>query len=224
MCCHLVSGSGLGFYCSAEDDDIYPDAWCGQCNQVMLEEDGWNDRSEAFANITLLCHNCYLSARARNQINMPDADFVTLLRESCEYLKRQMEEVEEKYKLSSYERFDFDDDRGEIIFSTEEIPKLIAEFQIVGTISTNSNTWLWSWANESILEHTKNLIRWVKCFGETHALDLLTAPEWDATEVDGWEMTSLTAKLLSAKGAYRAPIEHLLIFVIFTEIRWAEGP
>jgi len=224
MCCHLVTGSGLGFYCATEDDDPYPDAWCGECDQVLLEEKGWNDRSEAFAHIMVVCHNCYLDARARNQMMMAKTDFAALLQESCEYLKTRMEQVEVEYKLSSYERFDFDDDSDELIFSSQGTPKIIAKYQVVGTISSISNTWLWSWANENIPEETKSLIRCVRSFGETNALDRLTTAKWNADEVDGWEMTSVAAKLVSAEAAYRAPIEHLFIFVILTEIRWAEAP
>jgi hypothetical protein len=165
-----------------------------------------------------------MAAKARNQIKMSEEDFASLLNESYDYLNKQIEWVNEEYKIGSYERYDFDDERGEIIFSNRGIPMVIAEYQDVGSISTISNTWLWSWANESIPEHTKNLVRCVRSFGETYALDRFTTAKWDADEIDGWEMTALTAKLLSAKDYYRAPTEKLFIFVIFTEIRWAEEP
>ena len=70
VCRHLVRGSGLGFYWADNPDDPYPDAWCGKCEEVRLREGGdWNDVSEAFARITLLCHHCYEAARARNTIS-----------------------------------------------------------------------------------------------------------------------------------------------------------
>jgi len=68
VCQHLVCGSGLGFFCADDPADPYPDAWCGQCERVREREGGeWNDSSEAFAKITLLCHHCYEAARRRNQ-------------------------------------------------------------------------------------------------------------------------------------------------------------
>jgi len=208
MCGHLVTGSGLGFYCSVEDDDPYPDAWCAQCNKVMLEENGWNDRSEAYTQIKLVCHHCYSNVKSRNQIKMSEADFASLLDESYDYLNTQINQVNAEYKIGSYERFDFDDERGEIIFSDQGTPKVIAEYQNVGSVSTITNTWLWAWANESIPAHTKNLVRNVRSYGETHALERLTTAKWNADEVDGWEMTAITAKLLSAKGYYRAPTRY----------------
>jgi hypothetical protein len=69
VCQHLLRGSGLGFYCADDPEDSYPDAWCGRCGEVRIREGGeWNDASEAFAKVTLLCHHCYEAARQRNQI------------------------------------------------------------------------------------------------------------------------------------------------------------
>ncbi|HEY7312360.1 MAG TPA: hypothetical protein VH643_23555 [Gemmataceae bacterium] len=68
VCQHLVRGSGLGFFSADDPADSYPDAWCGQCEEVRVREGGeWNDSSEAFAKVTLLCHHCYEMVRSRNQ-------------------------------------------------------------------------------------------------------------------------------------------------------------
>jgi hypothetical protein len=40
--------------------------------------------------------------------------------------------------------------------------------------------------------------------------------------VDGWEMTSVAAFLLKAKGAYRSPDERGFTFMILTDVRWAQ--
>jgi len=64
------------------------------------------------------------------------------------------------------------------------------------------------------------MIRIVKSFGESNALTKLTTAQWEANEYDGWEMTSIAAKLLEAAGAYRAPVEHLFFFVLLTEFEW----
>jgi hypothetical protein len=95
---------------------------------------------------------------------------------------------------------------------------LFASFQVVGSISTTSNTWLWSWANPSILESVKKDIHLVRQFGDKHKLEELTEEKWEADELDGWAMTNVTAKLLNAKGAYRCPNENGAMFVVFTDV------
>ncbi len=68
VCQHLVRGSGLGFF-YGDSKDLRPDAWCGDCDRILIENGGeWNDESEAFAKVTILCANCYDIVRQRNEV------------------------------------------------------------------------------------------------------------------------------------------------------------
>jgi hypothetical protein len=67
VCGHLVQGVGRGFVAtSAEPGDPRPDAWCAHCDEVFQAETGWNDVSESYAEITVICAGCYDEARSRN--------------------------------------------------------------------------------------------------------------------------------------------------------------
>ena len=71
VCKHLLqslrTGQKVGFYWASEPRG---DAWCHACEQVRLTEGGasgeWNERSEAFAQITILCGQCYDRVRDLN--------------------------------------------------------------------------------------------------------------------------------------------------------------
>jgi hypothetical protein len=67
VCQHLAKGSGLGFFCDTGSDDPRPDAWCAECDAVMMADGSWNEKNEKVAGITLLCVNCYDAAKERNQ-------------------------------------------------------------------------------------------------------------------------------------------------------------
>ena len=68
VCSHLVTGEGLGFFAAEASESERPDAWCSECEKVRIAEGGeWNDRSEAFAGVTLICARCYDQARERNE-------------------------------------------------------------------------------------------------------------------------------------------------------------
>jgi hypothetical protein len=41
-----------------------PNGWCRQCDAIMAREGGWNDTSEAFAEVKLVCSACFARARA----------------------------------------------------------------------------------------------------------------------------------------------------------------
>ena len=68
ICQHLVTGSNLGFY-YGDETDPRPDAWCGDCDHVLITNSGeWNDASEANAGVTLVCAGCYDQVRRRNEV------------------------------------------------------------------------------------------------------------------------------------------------------------
>lgn len=67
VCRHLQTGRGLGFFRADDVDDPHPDAWCAECEKVRLAEGEWNDVSEGFVKITLLCAGCYEVVKRRNQ-------------------------------------------------------------------------------------------------------------------------------------------------------------
>jgi hypothetical protein len=64
VCQHLLGALGtrkkVGLFRSGGPRG---DAWCSACEEVRIREDGvtgdWNERSEAFAGIKLLCGACY---------------------------------------------------------------------------------------------------------------------------------------------------------------------
>lgn len=64
VCQHLVkalkTNRQVGFYYAGE---LRGDAWCEACEKVRVREGGetgeWNERSEQFADVTLICSACY---------------------------------------------------------------------------------------------------------------------------------------------------------------------
>lgn len=73
VCQHLVQslrdGEPRGFW-SAEPEagDLRPDSWCDACEEMVTETGGeWNDESEAFAGVSLLCGACYDRVKAMNK-------------------------------------------------------------------------------------------------------------------------------------------------------------
>lgn len=49
-----------------EDEDLQ--AWCSECEKIRSEYDGWDEESEKFAGITLVCENCYFELKEFNNI------------------------------------------------------------------------------------------------------------------------------------------------------------
>jgi hypothetical protein len=68
VCTHLIGElTSLGFNRRKPTKrDPFPDAWCDDCEIIRVAHGGWNEESEKFAKIGLLCSGCYERARIRN--------------------------------------------------------------------------------------------------------------------------------------------------------------
>ncbi|MDX1906589.1 MAG: hypothetical protein SF053_06095 [Bacteroidia bacterium] len=73
VCQHLKPGEKNGFHEAfptyqgmelQEDDDFQ--AWCDTCENVREAYEGWNEDSEKFAKIRLICEACYFAIKTLN--------------------------------------------------------------------------------------------------------------------------------------------------------------
>lgn len=148
-----------------------------------------------------------------------ESKWAQLVRVANEYTQVQQKKLESDYDFSHYERWDLNQETGELIFSNKGLPTVIAKFQFVGSFSEKSNTWLWSWGNSSILPTLSHKVEAIKQYGEKNDIRKLTERKWPAEQIDGWEMAAVTNYLLKAKGVYRPPFKQGATFLVITEVR-----
>lgn len=224
VCQHLVAGEGCGFHCAFDTevpDQLCPDAWCDLCEEAFQAEGEWNDRSEAVAKIASLCDRCYEVARERNWRQDAEA-FDQLVRDAMSYLQAKQALLNAEFRLGEDERYDWYQETGQLVFSQQGQPRVVADIQFVGSVSTISDTWLWAWANESFVATlTAEAIK-VRTYGTERQFLRLASARWKATEVDGWEMTAVAAFLSQAQGAYRSPSERGPAFMLLKNVRWVQ--
>jgi uncharacterized protein DUF6882 len=222
VCRHLSEGTAQGFHWSRESSgSLWPDAWCDQCESVRETEGGWTERSEAVADIRSLCDRCYDEARSRNW-KQDESAYAQLVIDALEYLKARQRDLQSQFRLSTYERYDWNQDSGTLVFSNGDGAQLVADFEFVGTLSARAGTWMWSWANASLLDKVKIQMTQVRAYGEEHRFMKLASPLWSATEADAWQMTALAAYILGGKGGYKSPDEGGDCFLLMTAVRWAQ--
>ena len=64
ICGHIheagKTGQSPGFNFVPDSENQFPDAWCDACEEHLQENGGeWNDETESFTKIILLCSDCY---------------------------------------------------------------------------------------------------------------------------------------------------------------------
>ena len=129
---------------------------------------------------------------------MNETEFRQLVSESTEILRTRIAEAREHFDIGAFERYDYDLNSNLFWWSDAGVPKIEARIVIAGSVSTNSTTWLWSWANPHFDELRSPEIEFVRAYGVRHGIHQLTEPKWPADEIDGWEMTSIAARLLES--------------------------
>lgn len=77
-----------------------------------------------------------------------------------------------------------------------------ARLVLVGTVSAQAGTFLWSWANPANATEAIAGIESVREFGQRHDLGLLTTPELPGGRPQGLEMLAVAARVLDAEGCW----------------------
>lgn len=144
-----------------------------------------------------------------------NTDFETYANATCEEFQPIQSAFIDLYDINSYKNWYYDHGYGVFEFRDGSGPDLYFKYADVGSFSTRHNTWMWSWDNESTPMPVKKLMAKVKAYGEANGYDDMTTGLIDGDEYTGWAMTSITAKLLNAIGAYRAPFDHLHAYFAF---------
>ncbi|MEO6639429.1 MAG: DUF6882 domain-containing protein, partial [Ginsengibacter sp.] len=88
----------------------------------------------------------------------------------------------------------------------------------VGSFSEKSNTWKWSWDNDSTLKNVKEKVHIVREFGQKSSFEKLITGYFDSDKFEAWEFAAIAAKLTNGIGVYR-PVNdrQLQIFLVITE-------
>jgi hypothetical protein len=150
---------------------------------------------------------------------MNEAEFRQLVREATEFLRARIAKAREQFDIGAFERYDYDLYSNRFWWSDAGVPKVEARIVIVGSVSTESNTWLWSWANPHFDDVRTPEIELVRAYGVRHGIHQLTEPKWPADERDGWEMTSIAARLLESSAAYRSPSAVGAFFLLLSDLK-----
>lgn len=153
---------------------------------------------------------------------MDAVSFNDLSKTAYDYLNKQQEICHAVYKMEMYQNWFYDQVTGKLIFHDNGLKKLVVDYEVVGSVSEMTNTFLWAWANPNLEEKVRSKMIKVREYGEKRGFKKLIDSMWTADQYDGWEMTAISAYLLEAKGAYRIPVDDgkLFMYMIFKNIRW----
>ncbi|WP_162259180.1 DUF6882 domain-containing protein [Duganella sp. Root198D2] len=206
VCSHLIGNPAQKWHCGyPEKDAAWRDAWCAVCNEVYEREGGWNAMNEGEVEIDVICGHCYEGAMAQSITCLDDArqaewtHYLETLRKAEWAQPGAMTDV---FGLRNYPVWDCYQRSAQLVFIHGDHLQIVADVEFVGTHSTDSNTWTWSWANFDLLEPVRSRIAAFRDFGEQRAYPRLTVPTWRADHQDAKDMTVVAADVLRGIGCF----------------------
>jgi hypothetical protein len=138
--------------------------------------------------------------------------------EKCvEELKVLQNKFQNEYDVDWYEKWFYNHSTGLLTFSTGD-QELNFKYFDVGSFSEKSNTWKWSWDNDSTPENVKENANLIKQFGQRSNFQKLKNGTFQSDGFQAWEFTAIAAKLINGIGVYRPVSDNQLkIFFVITE-------
>ena len=94
--------------------------------------------------------------------------------------------------------------------------EIVFPFQVLGTESDNSLTWLWAWADEQpeVSDDLLRSARDVKAWGAREGVAEFTIPSLDLNRADGIMLSLIASEICSASGYYRDAYDGGTLFIL----------
>ncbi|WP_339912019.1 DUF6882 domain-containing protein [Symmachiella dynata] len=163
------------------------------------------------------CPHCGHLLWSANTAEDHRSDFEKLLSQSLEELIVK-NTAQQQWGLGANSGWDLDQESGGIVFHFADGFKVFAPVQIIGSLNVDKQSWLWAWANPSILDPLTQQAEDLKSYGELHEIPRLMTPVWSGTNELAWAMAAFAAKLCGATGAYRAETDKGHLYMTFGEV------
>lgn len=230
VCQHVADGVACGFHAErATARNRWPDAWCDLCEDVWRKAGGWTTRASKVASIKCLCTHCYEQARALNRkvpargrgkvTKMTKREADDLVHHAVHKAMALQKRARKTWRHVDAESWQYSRDTNTITFTDPKRATVVADATLVGSFSTNTNTFQWAWETLNERDVSVGEIRRLQRFGTVRGIKRLSSPSFKAKEIDGWEMASLAAYLLGAEAIYRPPMDHLYWFMLLSNFR-----
>jgi hypothetical protein len=150
---------------------------------------------------------------------MSESEQLELRQSSNWFMRAQMEKLQKEFHLDAFGQYAWHPWRGELVFSSGGVPKIVARIQVAGSLSTRNQSWTWAWAKSDLLPPVQQAALQVRRFGEERAVLSLIQPRWAAKEADAWQMTAIACKLIGAQGAFKCPAQDGATFLVLDGVR-----
>lgn len=130
-----------------------------------------------------------------------------------------MTQIHEKtWGMSKAADVKLDQDAGKIVWTFPDGLIVEAPVEIVGTYNPTSGSFLWAWANHTILGKLQGSANRVRAYGQAHDVADFTSRLVTISPSRAWELAAVANHLGQTKGAYRANAGGVIVYLTFGKV------
>ena len=135
----------------------------------------------------------------------PDHDqWVAVAHAAADRVRERQDRMIATYSLTSGDvQYQWSTDEATISWSRAGREFLRARITAIGSVDAVKQTWLWSWANESVPAPALGNITDVRRYGEQHNFPLLVWPSFRSDQEPVSQATMVAVDVLRADGLWR---------------------
>jgi hypothetical protein len=143
-----------------------------------------------------------------------EPELSTILLEGEDMIEQVGRAHRERWGLGSADSWNLDQTTGSIrwIFPDKTVE---APAQILGSHNSAAGSWLWAWANETILANLRHDAERVRAWAETNGHTSLLQPKVEANDEVAASFAAIAVRVTEATGFYRAPVGASKVFLTF---------
>ncbi|WP_327732990.1 hypothetical protein OG749_03080 [Streptomyces nojiriensis] len=141
------------------------------------------------------------------------ADLSTLLLQGEDIID-QLAHAHVSWGLGSADRWGLDQKAGLISWTFPD-KTATAPAQILASFSPSAGSWLWAWANDSILPEMSRDARTIRDWAEAQGHHALAQPKIEADEQAASNLAALAVRITRATGFYRGPGSKSVAIITF---------
>jgi len=149
---------------------------------------------------------------------MSKKEYETFLDSCYEELRKKQDVLINEYDMGSFEEFWFDQETKTLQFKTGGEVKLEFYVVLIGSWSAKSNTWMWAWANESVVDEMRAESSRIKELAVVTGNEIFEMTNFAADEYNAHEFVSMAVHHLGALGMYSAPSDMLKTYMALMKI------
>jgi hypothetical protein len=142
-----------------------------------------------------------------------------------ERLKTKQETLAKEFEIGTWASWGYDQATNVLTFKDEAgVVRVEAVTTFLGSFSPGAGSWMWGWANMSLLQAVRAPANALKRLAEATGIEAFGSQgKLEADEEMAWGLAAMGVEQLGSLGCYRGAAGRSSVFLAIDQIRRVEG-